>query len=668
MNKINKILLPYFFIIYILFILTGILFTCHIRNWTTAGALIIFPALFFYPFLQLLPEVILTYLAARLTQKLQKWQLGITGFTAVLSVFAVHLFLLLDAGLYFRYGYHVNPHVINIFTTPGGFEGMGMLPHETALLGLGIVVLALFHAGIFLTAAKFEKIQLKEFHFRRRHLLLLLFPVLAFAISHTTYTYSHYMMNPIPLQTAECIPFFLKGTSGTLYKKLGIKKPERDALMVKFSKKSTLQAYPAVPIRRKADHPRYNVLWLACESWGKKLFTPEIMPNTAKFAEKGILFNNHYSGGNVTRQGVFSMFYALPGNYWHAFFAARRGPVFLDWLREDGYAFECITSSKFSYPEFDQTVFSTIRQKDLRSDSAGFSYERDQRNVKHLLKVLEEGAASDKPFFNFMFFESCHHPYSFPPEAAYYKDYIEPFNAVNVTPADGPKIFKRAANSARHLDMRLGEVFRFLEEKDLMKNTIVILTGDHGEEYFEKGKLGHSSAFNNEQTKTTLILYYPGVQPRTYEGMSSHLDIIPMLSGFFGVENKPADYSCGINLLELNAQERQYSLIANWDKVFFAGKKYKSYIPLDAEDLAKQTVSDANDKILSDVSPFYKEYNKELIKVQHDLTRFTTPFGGARKGRKTSAVPQILLPVLLLSAAIGSIFWCRRKNNRAEKE
>ena len=42
------------------------------------------------------------------------------------------------------------------------------------------------------------------------------------------------------------------------------------------------------------------------------------------------------------------------------------------------------------------------------------------------------------------------------------------------------------------------------------------------------------------------------------------------------------------------------------------------------EDFAKQTITDAEDKRLKDVGLFYKEYNKELVKVQNDLNRFTS--------------------------------------------
>jgi membrane-anchored protein YejM (alkaline phosphatase superfamily) len=214
------------------------------------------------------------------------------------------------------------------------------------------------------------------------------------------------------------------------------------------------------------------------------------------------------------------------------------------------------------------------------------------------------------------------------------------------------------------MDMCLGELFALLEEKNLLENTIVVIAGDHGEEYYEKGHLGHSSVFNEEQTRTPLIIYYPGVKPQRYAGLSSHLDIIPMLAGFFGVKNDPADYSCGINLLAPDAPKRRYAIIANWDQVFFAGEKYKSLIPLDTASFAAQTITDVNDNELPEVDPFYEEYNADLIKVQEDLNRFTAP----PDNEQSSTVLWVIAGTLLIAgaAAAGIIIHRKRKSKTAQ--
>ena len=633
-RKISSILPAYFFTVYLIFVLTNMLFLFKVTDWSFSVALLTGSALLVYPFFQCIPVILITTGIALLTSsKSQTIQFRATGIAAFLTVFPVALFLLLDAGLYHRYNYHFNPHVLNIFTTPGGFEGMGLHAGEMIVFAAGILLIALFHGCLIRLFWKIPKLSfagdwtLKPFTLRNgmKYIILLALGTVLFLVSFFTYAIQHYRMIPEPLLAADTLPFYIKGTSGSMFKALGIKKPERDAVQVRLSNHSKLDFYPAKPIERRADRKKYNIVWLACESFAAKLYTPEIMPHTSAFARKGVTFKRHFSGGNVTRQGMFSQFYGLPASYWHPFLAAGRSPLFMDWLKEDGYTFDCFTSSKFSYPEFDRTIFISVPTENMLEDYKGKSYERDKRNVKRLVGKIKERSDSGKPFFAFMFFESPHHPYSFPPEARLYDDCLDPFNAMNVTEKDGPAIFKRAANCAHHLDQRLKEVFDVLEQKKLLDNTIVVLAGDHGEEYFEKGYLGHSSKFNNEQTMTPLILYYPGIKPGTYEKMSSHLDIIPMLAPLLGVKNDPADYSCGYDLLAENAPTRRYAIIANWDEVFFAGEKYKSLIPLDAVDYAKQTVMDKNDQPLHDVDAFYAEYNADLIKVQNDLNRFTAP-------------------------------------------
>lgn len=666
----STILPAYFFVIYAIFLLTNVIFLFKIADWSFSVGLLIFSALIVYPFFQCLPAILLTTDAALLTaKKSRKIQLWTTGIVAFLTVFPVALLLLLDAGLYHRYNYHFNPHVLNIFTTPGGFAGMGLGSGEIITFAIGILLIALFHGGLIFAFWKFTKLSfagdwsLKPFSFRRciKYIVVLAIGTITFLISFFTYALQHYRMIPEPLLAADALPFYIKGTSGSMFKALGIAKPERDAVQVRLSRNVQLDAYPAKPIERSTDRKKYNIVWLACESFAAKLYTPEIMPHTAEFAKRGVTFRRHYSGGNVTRQGMFSQFYVLPASYWHQFLAAGRSPLFMDWLQEDGYTFDCFTSSKFTYPEFDRTIFISIPTENMLEDYEGLSYERDKRNVKRLVQAIEKRADSGKPFFAFMFFESPHHPYSFPPEARLYDDCMDPFNAVNATEKDGPAIFKRAANCAHHLDMRLKEVFDVLERKNLLDNTIVVLAGDHGEEYFEKGYLGHSSKFNNEQTMTPLILYYPGIKPGVYEKMSSHLDIVPMLAPLLGVRNDPADYSCGFDLLAENAPTRRYALIANWDEVFFAGEKYKSLIPLDAVDAAKQVVTDSNDNPLDDVDAFYAEYNADLIQVQNDLNRFAAP----AESEGHPAV-WITLAALLLAGLIAGIVLYRKRETAAE--
>ena len=56
-------------------------------------------------------------------------------------------------------------------------------------------------------------------------------------------------------------------------------------------------------------------------------------------------------------------------------------------------------------------------------------------------------------------------------------------------------IKNRYINSVHHLDAQFGRIYDYLKQHQLLENTIVIMNGDHGEEFMEKGFWGHNSTF-----------------------------------------------------------------------------------------------------------------------------------------------------------------------------
>ena len=220
-----------------------------------------------------------------------------------------------------------------------------------------------------------------------------------------------------------------------------------------------------------------------------------------------------------------------------------------------------------------------------------------------------------------MFFESPHAPYEFPPENELEKDYLKKINYASVGPKDGPALKRRYMNACNHLDARLGEVFEVVRKCGLEKNTIIVLVGDHGEEFFEKGRLGHNSTFVREQLHTPLAIYIPGVEPRVYSNMSSHHDIVPMLAPYFGVTSNPEDYSLGFNLLN-GKSKRQYTVVSSWKELFFSGEKYKLLLPTSSISAVTNKFYDSNDKEIDGKEKFFTENIDTLMKIQIDSQRF----------------------------------------------
>ena len=92
--------------------------------------------------------------------------------------------------------------------------------------------------------------------------------------------------------------------------------------------------YPLADIALSDQKDMPNIIFITVDSWRYDLMDAEVTPNIHSFSKDAWVFNNHYSGGNSTRFGMFSMFYGIYGSYWHTILAERTEPVLMQKLRE----------------------------------------------------------------------------------------------------------------------------------------------------------------------------------------------------------------------------------------------------------------------------------------------------------------------------------------------
>ncbi|MBR6373931.1 MAG: sulfatase-like hydrolase/transferase, partial [Victivallales bacterium] len=486
---------------------------------------------------------------------------------ALLLAFATTLFLLLDFGIMCRFGYHVNGLVINLLCTKGGFESMGLDFATIAPMALGILLFAVMHVCLWLVCFRTSFCGGVASFVSRPRVVLCALAVYAFSILAALLVcgIGHFYANVDVLSQYDAYPVALKMRMRKFLLKIGLEEPQRDKAY-SFAKSSHSQLkYPQNQIIRIAPETKYNIIWLVCESLRYDLLSQEAMPACWKLAEKSWRFDCHYSGGYGTRPGMFSMFYGLYAPNWDAFLMCRRGPLLIDWLQEDEYAILCQTSAKFSYPEFDKTIFASVPTSEIvEIDKKQQPYERDVTMVNNMLLFMEK--EGQRPFFMFGFFESTHAPYSFPKEAVVRKDYLENINYTTVSKKDAMLLYNRDVNAAHHIDAQMKRIFDYLEARpDLGAKTIIIVTGDHGEEFFEKGRLGHNSAFVEEQIRTPLVIHVPGQGHNVVSHITSHTDIVATLAPLLGVRNNASDYTVGQNLLSPDYSRDSY-VVCGWDK------------------------------------------------------------------------------------------------------
>ena len=294
----------------------------------------------------------------------------------------------------------------------------------------------------------------------------------------------------------------------------------------------------------------------------------------------------------------------------------------MDLLRSDNYQIDLFTSAAFTYPEFDRTVFSHVPKEHMREGTCPQGWQSDRKNVSMILDCLEKRDSS-RPFMMFMFFESPHAPYNFPPESVIRPNYLQNFNYASTDIAANIVAIKdRYINSCRHLDTQIQRILAYLEEKKLRDSTIVIITGDHGEEFMEHGKWGHNSAYTQQQTRVPMVLWVPGQKPMQVDRMTSHLDIPATVLNQLGVINPPSDYSLGYDLL--GQQERQFNVVADWNSLCYIDADCKIVLPVKGGSFSSNKITTKDDVLVENPDSILAQKRDKLLGVLKDSAHFVS--------------------------------------------
>jgi arylsulfatase A-like enzyme len=90
-------------------------------------------------------------------------------------------------------------------------------------------------------------------------------------------------------------------------------------------------------------------------------------------------------------------------------------------------------------------------------------------------------------------------------------------------------------------DAVLGRILDALEENGQLEETVIFFVGDHGEELWEHGHLGHGNWSYNESIHVPLVAYWPGLLEggRTRSDLVSIADINPTILNGLGLEHPP---------------------------------------------------------------------------------------------------------------------------------
>lgn len=237
------------------------------------------------------------------------------------------------------------------------------------------------------------------------------------------------------------------------------------------------------------------------------------------------------ASGNGTQLSWFSIFNSKFPFYFSKMEPKnwQSGSLGLQCLKQLGYQVHVFSSTRLSYYQMDKRLFGGKHQL---ADSfflfpAGDdmpAHECDRR----VFEALELKAAEGRGGRCFLvFLESTHFDYSFP-EGGRFTPYDEGINHAQLALSHRglEKVKNRYRNAIHYIDRLFGDFKVQLQKRGGWNEAVVVVTGDHGEEFYENGHIFHASNLNWQQVHVPLYFKF-GALAGEGPKIASHVDIFP---------------------------------------------------------------------------------------------------------------------------------------------
>ena len=280
-------------------------------------------------------------------------------------------------------------------------------------------------------------------------------------------------------------------------------------------------------------------------------------PTFDAFAKRGVVFDNDIATSSWTLPSHASF---LTGRYPHEHGVDHevaldaRYPTLPEIFEQHGYRTGAFSANLFYFTRraglgrgfirfgdyfysvgdmFFRTLWGRVLNRYLPNNASVNEYLPRKRAIeinRELLEWIDQG--HDKPFFAFINYFDVHGPYvvKSPAREMFYgtpTNDTPPVIDRRIELDHDPYLFRLSRMSPQefqhkvdaydgaiyYVDQQFANLFSELEKRGLTKNTLVVITSDHGESFGDHGLLEHWNALYRELIHVPLIYYWPGKIP-----------------------------------------------------------------------------------------------------------------------------------------------------------
>jgi uncharacterized protein len=292
----------------------------------------------------------------------------------------------------------------------------------------------------------------------------------------------------------------------------------------------------AIDADRTVLSQKPNIYLFVVESFREDSIDPNGAPHLHRFKEESHHFDLALSNANGSHPSWFSIFHSQFSYFWNHLQSKRwaLGSPPLNLLKKWGYKVRLYSSAQLKYYGMEELLFG----KDLQLIDSYQTFhhappvsaaDTDREALEQWKRDLAENPKLKEGQIVIFFWDSTHFNYSWP------QDWKLKFNPIskgcdyfNLFPSRGKieKIKNRYRNAVHYIDSLFGLFLKDIPDKE---NAIVIVTGDHGEEFFEHGHLFHNSHLTHEQTNIPLYMKLGERLEKDLPRVVSQMDIFPTL-------------------------------------------------------------------------------------------------------------------------------------------
>jgi arylsulfatase A-like enzyme len=305
-----------------------------------------------------------------------------------------------------------------------------------------------------------------------------------------------------------------------------------------------------------AEEPQRNLLLIVVDTLradhlGAYGYPRAVSPEIDALAARGVRFERAYATAPWTQPSVASILTGLHPASHGADRLLRVLPgsanTLAERLQEARYATAAVVSHYLIGPRFgfDQGFETFVHGSALgggRFSTPGVS----ARGGELLARLARE----ERPFFLFLHYFDPHYSYERHPDAHFAspggagrltgEQSVEELRGLDPPPDASEAAFVRDLydEEIRFTDAGIGRVLRALARLGLGDSTVVVLASDHGEEFWERGWLGHTRTLHDEVVRVPLIVRVPGAEPGTVADPVSLVSLASTLLDLLGVEGE----------------------------------------------------------------------------------------------------------------------------------